>query len=36
VHLPGGDDSLRLGSDVYQYAISVIADDRAFDDLPAP
>ncbi len=36
VHLAGRDDSFRLGADVNQYSISVSADDRAFDDLPAP
>jgi hypothetical protein len=36
VHLAGRDDSFRLSADVNEYAISVCADDRAFDDFPAP
>ena len=36
VHLAGRDDSFGLGAYINQYSISVSADDRAFDDLPAP
>ena len=36
VHLPRGDDSFRLGADIYKDPIPVGTDDGTFDDFAAP